>query len=206
MSDSTGSVGAGWFHAEGDPAGTERYWNGSEWQGEPRPVAATPPAAVPPPATGGYVPPAFNTPPAVTPRKSSNTVKWLVGIFLVLVLGIGGCTFAVWRAVSGPIDVGNDFLNAVQAEDYDGAWALADASCFEGGGPGLLAQTFEGSVIEAYELNSASVNTTNGTSTGTTSGTVTLSGGDVRAVEIFTSKPGDDWRVCGFDIEGPGGS
>ena len=28
----------GWLHAEGDPAGTERYWDGSAWQGDARPA------------------------------------------------------------------------------------------------------------------------------------------------------------------------
>ncbi len=45
----------GWYPAEGDPPGTQRYWNGSEWQGEPQAVAASPgtsgsPAAPPAPA------------------------------------------------------------------------------------------------------------------------------------------------------------
>ena len=40
---------AGWYHAEGDPEGTHRYWDGDQWVGEPRAVAATPP---PPPGAG----------------------------------------------------------------------------------------------------------------------------------------------------------
>lgn len=33
----------GWYHAEGDPEGTVRYWDGTVWQGEPQlpPAAAT---------------------------------------------------------------------------------------------------------------------------------------------------------------------
>lgn len=26
----------GWYHAQGDPAGTQRYWNGSQWVGGPQ--------------------------------------------------------------------------------------------------------------------------------------------------------------------------
>lgn len=40
---------AGWYHAEGDPQGTQRYWDGSQWVGEPQAVASTPP---PPPGAG----------------------------------------------------------------------------------------------------------------------------------------------------------
>ena len=28
----------GWYHAEGDVAGTQRYWDGGEWKGDPQPV------------------------------------------------------------------------------------------------------------------------------------------------------------------------
>lgn len=30
----------GWYHAQGDPEGTQRYWNGTQWQGEPTAPAA----------------------------------------------------------------------------------------------------------------------------------------------------------------------
>ena len=29
---------AGWYHAAGDPAGTQRYWDGAQWQGNAEPV------------------------------------------------------------------------------------------------------------------------------------------------------------------------
>lgn len=31
---------AGWYHAEGDPVGTKRYWDGSMWIGEPTTMTA----------------------------------------------------------------------------------------------------------------------------------------------------------------------
>lgn len=30
------SAPQGWYHAEGDPVGTQRFWNGSQWVGEPQ--------------------------------------------------------------------------------------------------------------------------------------------------------------------------
>ena len=36
----------GWYHAAGDPPGTQRYWDGELWQGNPVPV--------PPSSPGGY--------------------------------------------------------------------------------------------------------------------------------------------------------
>ncbi len=38
MSDS-GSQAPGWYYAQGDPPGTQRYWDGTGWQGGPQPVA-----------------------------------------------------------------------------------------------------------------------------------------------------------------------
>ena len=43
-----GQRAAGWMHAQGDPPGTIRYWDGAVWQGEPQ--AVTPPP--PPPGRG----------------------------------------------------------------------------------------------------------------------------------------------------------
>lgn len=36
------SANPGWYHAQGDPAGTERYWDGSAWTEGPRPVGGVP--------------------------------------------------------------------------------------------------------------------------------------------------------------------
>ena len=48
MSD---SAQPGWYHAEGDPPNTERYWDGSSWTQGPRPIGGTPSPAAPSPAT-----------------------------------------------------------------------------------------------------------------------------------------------------------
>ncbi len=34
-------VAPGWYHATGDPAGTQRYWSGSGWQGPPQPAGGS---------------------------------------------------------------------------------------------------------------------------------------------------------------------
>lgn len=46
----------GWYYAEGDPPGTERYWDGTMWTEGPRPVGGFPaaPPTPPPAAAGGY--------------------------------------------------------------------------------------------------------------------------------------------------------
>ncbi len=38
----------GWYHGDGDPPGTERYWNGGAWMGEPRLIGGVNPGPTPP--------------------------------------------------------------------------------------------------------------------------------------------------------------
>lgn len=68
----TGGTPAGWYYAPGDPEGTQRYWDGAQWIGEPQAVQQQPavestPNPVPPPDTDQtvqYTPPAQqSTPP-----------------------------------------------------------------------------------------------------------------------------------------------
>jgi uncharacterized membrane protein YhaH (DUF805 family) len=33
------STPPGWYYADGDPLGSQRYWDGSQWQGGPQPAA-----------------------------------------------------------------------------------------------------------------------------------------------------------------------
>lgn len=40
--DGQGAMPAGWYHGEGDPPGTKRYWDGSAWTGEPTVMSDTP--------------------------------------------------------------------------------------------------------------------------------------------------------------------
>jgi len=75
MSD---SAVPGWYHAEGDPPNTERYWDGSAWTEGPRPIGGMPSTPPPTPqmptdsAPGGFSTvtptpgslPSFDSPPS----------------------------------------------------------------------------------------------------------------------------------------------
>ena len=50
MTDGNAQTPPGWYYASGDPPGTQRYWDGTQWQGGPQPVAAGGPGAM---AAGG---------------------------------------------------------------------------------------------------------------------------------------------------------
>ncbi len=38
MTDTPPSQPPGWYYAQGDPPGTQRFWDGAQWQGGPQPV------------------------------------------------------------------------------------------------------------------------------------------------------------------------
>lgn len=44
----TGGTPAGWYHAPGDPEGTQRYWDGAQWIGDPQAVQQQPSASAEP--------------------------------------------------------------------------------------------------------------------------------------------------------------
>lgn len=58
--DSSGNITPGLYHAEGDPPGTVRQWDGTQWVGDPVPAPPGSAAAPPPPpgaapgATGNF--------------------------------------------------------------------------------------------------------------------------------------------------------
>ncbi|WP_420452042.1 RDD family protein [Ilumatobacter sp.] len=53
----TGGTPEGWYHAPGDPDGTQRYWDGSRWVGEPQMSAPSTPPPPPPPSGSSSAPP-----------------------------------------------------------------------------------------------------------------------------------------------------
>ncbi|MEP1125969.1 MAG: RDD family protein [Ilumatobacter sp.] len=57
----TGGTPAGWYHAPGDPEGTQRYWDGSQWIGDPQAAPSSPQS----PASDATV--AYNPTPASDP-------------------------------------------------------------------------------------------------------------------------------------------
>jgi uncharacterized RDD family membrane protein YckC len=87
LTESSAIQPPGWYYAQGDPAGTQRYWDGSQWVGGPQAVAS----AV---APGGYGAQAFTG--AGNPAEyGSRVVAYLIdvgivfgGYVVVFVLGL----------------------------------------------------------------------------------------------------------------------
>ncbi len=86
---------AGWYHAQGDPAGTTRWWNGTEWVGDPAVTStrsgdsasgtnSTVPAAPLPPERSGMH--GANQLASPAQRIGARFIDLLLGLFLAIVL------------------------------------------------------------------------------------------------------------------------
>ena len=51
--DQSGAMAAGYYYAQGDPVGTVRYWDGSQWVGDPMPAPPSASGAAPATDSGG---------------------------------------------------------------------------------------------------------------------------------------------------------
>ncbi|MEM7096403.1 MAG: hypothetical protein AAF567_25585 [Actinomycetota bacterium] len=77
----------GWYYADGDPEGTQRYWDGNGWVGDPR-TRSESGGATPPTASGGS---------ATTPDVKRN---WAFAVIATGVLGLLG-SIGPWVSFAG---------------------------------------------------------------------------------------------------------
>lgn len=99
----TGQATAGWYHAEGDPVGTLRYWDGAQWVGDPQyppqPAVADPAPFQPAPSA-----PDSWSGPAGTPQYGPARQKGGIGARLlayIIDVMITFLPFIVLAAVGG---------------------------------------------------------------------------------------------------------
>ncbi len=120
-----------------------------------------------------------------------------------MVLGIGGCSFVVFRTFKGPIDRANEFLAAVDAGDYAGAASMAstDPRCFGETAERDLAAFFGPVDIAEYDLTSVDVSTGGGDSVSDVSGTITISGSPSTSINVNLLKVDGDWEICGVQVD-----
>jgi hypothetical protein len=142
----------------------------------------------PAPPSGGFV-------PGVQGPKKKRKWPWiLLGIFLLMVLGIGACTALVVKAVKGPADFGNNFAEQLYSNPSGAAADLCPGAAIDAAG----VQTIHDDLVAAgwtgdKRLYGTQVNTTNGNSTAVVSGTLGSS-----AVTIEMQKVGGDWCTMNF--------
>lgn len=76
----------GWYHAEGDPPGTERYWDGSMWTEGPRPIGGFPAAPPTPQHVAGAGPGMYYLEPS---QSTAALVLSILGFFCCITAPIG---------------------------------------------------------------------------------------------------------------------
>jgi len=84
----------GWYFAQGDPPGTERYWNGTAWEGTYR-------------AVGGFLPTEVVKP---VPFPSwVKVIAWILSVMKALPLVFLALLVALWGAITQEIQDDVDF-------------------------------------------------------------------------------------------------
>lgn len=87
---------AGWYFAQGDPPGTERYWNGTSWEGAYR-------------AVGGFTPSAPEPTPGAADFPSGATVlAWIITVLKALPLILGALGLALLNSLRDDIEAETD--------------------------------------------------------------------------------------------------
>lgn len=98
---SEGQMPAGWYYAEGDPPGTQRYWDGGQWTGEPQLVAGAPGGAMA--GQGQYASPGKR----IGGRIIDVIISFILSFVVVGILGGGQDNAAFNQSIEdGDIDFG----------------------------------------------------------------------------------------------------
>jgi hypothetical protein len=118
----------------------------------------------------------------------------LLGIFLLIVLGIGACTAFVWKAVSGVTDVGNEFVEALYADPAKAAGQLCPNASDT---PEELSALRQGWIDQGWTggktIFGVNVSSDSGNTDGSLGGTIATS--PETPISILLDKNGGEWCV-----------
>lgn len=93
MSDTPQTQPPGWYYAEGDPPGTQRYWDGMKWEGGPQPVPGTDQGMAQPGGVPGLAEPVM--------RIAARFIDYIIWFVIVMVFAV---IFIGSLAVGGNVD------------------------------------------------------------------------------------------------------
>lgn len=92
----TNAPAAGWYYAQGDPPSTERYWNGTSWEGTYR-------------AVGGFSPSSAAAPPDSDQFPSGVAVlAWIITALKAIPLILGAIGLALLNTLRDDIEAETD--------------------------------------------------------------------------------------------------
>lgn len=87
MSDIPQTQPPGWYYAQGDPPGTHRWWDGTQWVGGPQPVPGAPLAGGGAPMVGGT---ALAEPLNRIGARFIDYIVWFVVSVIIGLIFLGG--------------------------------------------------------------------------------------------------------------------
>jgi uncharacterized RDD family membrane protein YckC len=88
MSDTPQTQPPGWYYAQGDPPGTQRYWDGQKWEGGPQPVPGASQDAV-----AGAVP-GLAEPIMRIGARVIDYIVWFIVTIIPSIIVVGGLAVA----------------------------------------------------------------------------------------------------------------
>jgi hypothetical protein len=120
-----GRAQPGWYPDPSGPPGQRRWWDGTRWREHTQPAGGGAPPTPPPGAA----------PPGQPARSgtSSALVIVLVALFVVAVLGFGGCVACAVLVGEGAEDIGQEFEREFQREFDERAITRAEFESVERG-------------------------------------------------------------------------
>jgi hypothetical protein len=158
------------------------------------------------PPTPPFLPPHFLPPhflPTAPPKAKRSVWKWVLVAVIALVVLVGGCSLFVFRSLKEPVDVTNDFMNAVQNDDWPKAMSLVDTSswCFGETAQADIETFFGGQTIQDYSFLSSFVEAGGGPTMAEVTGAVTTADTGEVAVSVVLIETEAEWLVCGLSSE-----
>lgn len=120
----------GWYYAQGDPPGTQRYWDGAQWVGGPQPIGGAPAGGFSMPQPGGGLVNPVGMGPGGRPLADPGTriVARLIDVVIIFVVAL------ILAAIVGTENqLGIQFVGLVIGIGYELAF-----TALKGGTPGKL--------------------------------------------------------------------
>lgn len=145
MTDS-GAQQPGWYYAQGDPVGTQRYWDGGQWVGGPQTAQGAAPEA----GSGAYAQPSYNAGGGNPAQWGTRAIAYIIdnvivtvvaavlfvlavvlsavnenlGIVMLIVATLGSVGFAIWNVIvrqgNTGSTIGKDKMNIKLIDDATG--------------------------------------------------------------------------------------
>jgi uncharacterized RDD family membrane protein YckC len=90
VSDSSQGQPPGWYYAQGDPPDTQRYWDGTQWQGGPQPVPSAGQAGPGMAGNAGGAAGQLADAPKRILARFIDLIIWIVIFFILGIIFLGG--------------------------------------------------------------------------------------------------------------------